>query len=70
MAISVRVNSRNQITLPTAMRRQLHIKSGDSLLVELCGDHLLLMPEPDDYSRRLRQRVEKHQVLHVYVAWS
>jgi len=54
MTVRVRVNSRNQVTLPAALRKQINIKSGDSLLVERRGDHLLLIPEPDHYSRRLR----------------
>ena len=54
MAIRVKVSAKNQIAVPAAVRRRLHIKSGDRLLVELRDGYVVLMPEPDDYSQRLR----------------
>lgn len=35
---TIRVSSRNQILIPLRVREQLHIKSGDRLLVEVCGN--------------------------------
>ena len=54
MALRVRVNSKHQITVPASVREELHIESGDYLLVEIRDGHLVLMPEPRDYSAHLR----------------
>lgn len=49
----IKVSSKNQIAVPSEVRRKLGIKSGDRLLVDIRGDHVVLMPEPKDYSERL-----------------
>jgi AbrB family looped-hinge helix DNA binding protein len=54
MAERVIVSSRNQIAVPSAVRKRLGIKSGDRLLVELRDGYAILMPEPDDYATELR----------------
>ncbi len=54
MAFRVRVNNKHQITVPAAMRKELHIESGDYLLIEIRNGHVVLMPEPRDYSKHLR----------------
>ncbi len=54
MAQRVVVSSRNQIAVPSAVRRQLGIKSGDRLLVEVRDGYAILMPEPAHYSEHLR----------------
>src|SRR5215216_5955679 len=54
MAIRVKVSKKHHITVPSAVRKQLGIKSGDELLVELRGGYAVLLPEPQDYSQRLR----------------
>ena len=54
MAVRVRVSKKHQIAVPSEVRKQLGIKCGDELLVELRGGYVVLLPEPRDYSRRLR----------------
>jgi len=54
MALRVKVNDKHQITVPAAVRKELHIESGDHLLVEVRNGHILLMPEPRNYSQHLR----------------
>jgi len=54
MAVRVKVSKKHHIAVPSAVRKQLGIKSGDELLVELRGGDAVLVPEPHDYSQRLR----------------
>lgn len=54
MAFRVKVSNKHQIAVPAAVRRELHIESGDHLLVEVRNGHILLMPEPNNYSQHLR----------------
>jgi antitoxin PrlF len=54
MAVRVKVNKKCQMAVPSEVRKQLGIKSGDELLVELRGGYAVLLPEPRDYSERLR----------------
>jgi AbrB family looped-hinge helix DNA binding protein len=49
----IKVSSKNQIAVPAGARRKLGIKSGDHLLVDIQGDHLVLIPEPEDYSEHM-----------------
>ncbi|VAW40309.1 hypothetical protein MNBD_CHLOROFLEXI01-1086 [hydrothermal vent metagenome] len=48
-SISVKVSSRHQIALPSAARKQLGIKAGDRLLVDVQGDIIVLLPKPVAY---------------------
>ncbi len=50
MVLRVKMNKKHQIAVPTAVRKELHIASGDHLLMRIRGGHILLMPEPRDYS--------------------
>ena len=50
---SVKVSSKFQIALPASARKRLGIKPGDRLLVEVSGNHLLLMRQPEDYAAAL-----------------
>jgi AbrB family looped-hinge helix DNA binding protein len=54
MAARVKVSKKHRIAVPSEVRKQLGSKSGDELLVELRTGYTVLMPEPRDYSRRLR----------------
>lgn len=47
--MTVKVNSRNQIVVPGEARERLKIKPGDRLIVDVQGDMLLLLREPDNY---------------------
>ncbi|MBI4494319.1 MAG: AbrB/MazE/SpoVT family DNA-binding domain-containing protein [Chloroflexi bacterium] len=50
---AVKVSNKFQIAIPAAVRRRLGIKRGDRLLVDVRGDHVLLMREPENYSAKL-----------------
>ncbi len=54
MAVRVKVSKKHQIAVPSEVRKQLGIKSGDELLVELRDGYAVLLPEPRDFSHRLR----------------
>lgn len=54
MAFRVRMNSKHQFTIPAGVRKELHIESGDHLLMHIRDGHIMLMPEPRDYSKHLR----------------
>ncbi len=49
----VKVNSKFQIALPTSVRTQLGIQQGDELLIDVRGNHVVLMREPKDYAAAL-----------------
>jgi AbrB family looped-hinge helix DNA binding protein len=51
--IRVKVSKKNQISLPSEARRKLGIQPGDTLMVHLIGDHLVVMPEPKDWASAL-----------------
>ena len=46
----VTMTSKNQITLPIEIARQLSVKPGDKLVVELVEDHVVLMPQPGSWA--------------------
>jgi AbrB family looped-hinge helix DNA binding protein len=50
---SVKVSKRYQIALPAKARQILNIKSGDRLLVDIQDGLLVLLPEPQNYTRTL-----------------
>ncbi len=54
MSLRVKVSSRYQIAIPSVVRRKLGIRTGDRLLVDVRGDHVILMPEPEDFARHLQ----------------
>ncbi len=50
---SVKVSKRYQIAVPSEARRALHLHSGDRLIVDIQDGMLLLVPEPENYTRHL-----------------
>ncbi len=52
--LSVKVSSRNQIAIPSAVRKRLNIKAGDNLLVDIQDGVILLIPKPSDYTSHMR----------------
>ncbi|MFZ0547016.1 MAG: AbrB/MazE/SpoVT family DNA-binding domain-containing protein [Candidatus Promineifilaceae bacterium] len=46
--LSVKVNSRYQVSLPNRVRKELNIQAGDHLLVDVQDGLLILIPQPDD----------------------
>ena len=54
MAVRVTVSTKHHSAVPSAVSKQLGIMSGDELLVDVRGGYAVLLPEPQDYSQRLR----------------
>jgi AbrB family looped-hinge helix DNA binding protein len=50
----VKVSSKNQIAVPSSVRKALHIQSGDHLRVEIHDNTIVLIPETKRPSERLR----------------
>ena len=48
-AVSVKVSSRYQISVPRIVRERLNIQRGDRLLVDVQDGALILIPQPQDY---------------------
>lgn len=52
--ISIKVDSRYRISIPKQVRKPLKIKRGDCLLVDIQDGMVILLPEPQDYTRSLK----------------
>jgi AbrB family looped-hinge helix DNA binding protein len=52
-AVSVKVSSRYQVSVPRVAREQLNIESGDRLLVDVQDGVLILIPQPQDYVKHM-----------------
>jgi AbrB family looped-hinge helix DNA binding protein len=52
--LSVKVSTKHQIVVPSAVRRQLGIKAGDRLEVRVERGEVVLHPRPARASERLR----------------
>lgn len=48
----VRVSSKFQIAVPSEVRRKLGIRAGDTLIIDVRGEHAVLMREPEDWAGR------------------
>jgi len=46
---SVKVSSKNQVTLPIEICRKLNVKKGSRLFIEIKNDKIIITPEPDNY---------------------
>jgi AbrB family looped-hinge helix DNA binding protein len=60
MGIKVKVSSKNQISVPAEARARLGIGPGDTLLVEVRENSMVLMREPSsyvDYMRGLHKEI-------------
>jgi len=53
-ASSVKVSSRNKITIPKPVRKKLNIKVGDRLLVDVQDGILILIPQLESYTSHLQ----------------
>jgi AbrB family looped-hinge helix DNA binding protein len=54
MVLTVKVSSKQQISLPSTVRRRLGIEAGDRLTVEVRDDAMVLRRRPDKASDRMR----------------
>ena len=50
----LKLNARNQITIPRDVRRKLNIKAGDRLLVDAQDGVIVLIPQPKRYTDHLQ----------------
>lgn len=50
----IKVNLKNQITIPKTVREKLNIKAGDRFLVDVQENILLLFPVPGNYTNYLQ----------------
>ena len=57
---SVKVSRKNQIAVPAAARRQLGIRPGDRLEVEVCDGTIILRPRRANYADELREFAAPH----------
>lgn len=46
---SVRVSSKNQVTLPVEICRELKVRKGSRLFMEIKDGKIIITPEPDNY---------------------
>ena len=53
MTTTVKVSKRFQISVPASTRKQLNIRAGDRLLVDIQDGMLILIPRPERYSNHL-----------------
>jgi AbrB family looped-hinge helix DNA binding protein len=51
---AAKLSSKNQITLPVAMVRQLGLRPGRRLMLRLEDDRIILRPEPEDWVEYFR----------------
>jgi len=54
MTTVVTLSAKNQIVIPRAAREALQLKPGQQLLVMVRDDHIVMVPQPDDFVSRLR----------------
>lgn len=50
---TVKVSSRYQIAIPSAVRSELKINSGDRLLIDIQDGCIILIPQPENYTNYL-----------------
>ena len=53
-SVIIKVNSRNQISLPKSSLEKLNIKAGDRLLLDMQDGIMVLIPQPESYAQRLQ----------------
>jgi AbrB family looped-hinge helix DNA binding protein len=49
----VKVSRKYQIAVPSEVRRKLGIRAGDTLLLDVRGQHVILIREPEDWAEAL-----------------
>ena len=54
MSMRVKVGDDFQVEVPEEARSQLHIEQGDTLILEVRGNTIIVVPEPRNYAQRLR----------------
>lgn len=54
MSSAVTLSSKNQVVIPKEARDALHLTPGRRLLVQVEGDMIIMIPEPEDPLKALR----------------
>lgn len=54
MEASVKISSKHQIVIPAKVRRELHLSSGDELLVEAVDGKIMMEPKPKSYAAHMK----------------
>lgn len=52
--LSVKISSKNQISVPSAIRKELHLEPGDHLLARVRDGVIVLVPRRQDALEQLR----------------
>ena len=52
--LSVKISSKHQISVPSAIRKELHLESGDHLLATVRDGVIVLVPQRGDALEELR----------------
>ena len=50
----IKVNSRNQITIPKPIREKLNLRAGDRLLVDVQDGIMILIPQHESFADHLQ----------------
>ncbi len=53
-SVIIKVNSRNQISLPNSSLEKLNIKAGDRILLDIQDGIMVLIPQPESYAQRFQ----------------
>jgi bifunctional DNA-binding transcriptional regulator/antitoxin component of YhaV-PrlF toxin-antitoxin module len=51
--VRAKLSNKNRIAVLAEVRKKLRVRSGDYPLVDIRDDSMVVVPEPDRYSRRL-----------------
>ncbi|OQY47680.1 MAG: hypothetical protein B6242_04485 [Anaerolineaceae bacterium 4572_78] len=52
-ATSVKISNRYQIAIPSLVRKQLNIHAGERLLIDIHGNMIILLPQPQNFVQYL-----------------
>ncbi len=47
----VKVSSKNQVTIPIEICRELNVRKGSRLVMEIADGRIVITPEPDNYTK-------------------
>ena len=48
----VKVSKKFQIAVPSEIRKKLGIRAGDTLIIDVQGEHAVLLREPEDWAEK------------------
>ena len=54
MSVTVKISSKHQIAVPSAIRKELHLSAGDQLLAQVRDGVIVLVPRRGDAVEQLR----------------